>query len=399
MFVSNSDNLGATLDLDILTYFAKAGAPFMMECCERTENDKKGGHLALRNADGQLVLRESAMCADEDEAAFQDITKHRYFNTNNLWIRLDKLKEIINENGGFIPLPMIKNKKTVDPKDDSSQPVFQLETAMGAAIECFSGATAIVVPRTRFAPVKKCDDLILLRSDAYVLENNKPVLNKLCGGKAPTISLDSKKYKLVGALEEATQGGIPSLVKCDKLKITGSVRMSKGTKFVGSVNIVNKSDEPKFVPTGEVTGDLDLTDAVGAGPLKATKVSTSPIAGQEPGTSGLRKKTKLFMSPNYLENFVQSAYESIQESGTDLSGGSLLIGGDGRYYNPQAIQTIIKMGVANGVKRFWVGENGLMSTPAVSATIRERGPVWQKAYGSFILTASHNPGGPEEDFG
>jgi len=105
------------------------------------------------------------------------------------------------------------------------------------------------------------------------------------------------------------------------------------------------------------------------------------------------------MSPNYLENFVQCAFDSIKESGTNVSEGSLLVGGDGRYYNPEAIQIIIKMAAANGVKRIWVGENGLMSTPAVSATIREKGPVWQKSYGAFILTASHNPGGPDEDFG
>ena len=98
MFVSNSDNLGASLDLNILSYFAASDAPFMMECCKRTPNDKKGGHLAKRVSDGQLILRESAMCADEDEEAFQDITKHRFFNTNNLWIRLDKLKEIISSN-------------------------------------------------------------------------------------------------------------------------------------------------------------------------------------------------------------------------------------------------------------------------------------------------------------
>ena len=78
MFVSNSDNLGATLDMKILTHFATTETPFMMECCERTENDKKGGHLAVRNSDQQLILRESAMCADEDEPAFQDITKHRF---------------------------------------------------------------------------------------------------------------------------------------------------------------------------------------------------------------------------------------------------------------------------------------------------------------------------------
>ena len=399
MFVSNSDNLGASLDLQILSYFAKSDAPFMMECCERTPNDKKGGHLAMRNSDQQLILRESAMCADEDEAAFQDITKHRYFNTNNLWIRLDKLKEIIIANGGFIPLPMIMNKKTVDPKDDASQKVIQLETAMGAAIECFKGATAIVVPRTRFAPVKKCNDLLLLRSDAYMIENNKPVLNPECGGKAPTMALDSKKYKLVGALEAATEGGIPSLVKCTKLKISGLVRMTKNTKFVGDVSITNSSDEAKLVPSGEVTGDLDLTDAVGLGSLKRKAISTSPIDGQKPGTSGLRKKTKLFMGENYLENFVQSAFDAIKESGTIVSEGSLLVGGDGRYFNPEAIQTIIKMAVANGVKRVLVGQDGLMSTPAVSATIRERGPTWKKAFGAFILTASHNPGGPDEDFG
>jgi phosphoglucomutase len=401
MFVSNSDNLGATLDMKILTHFAQTDAPFMMECCERTENDKKGGHLALRISDNQLVLRESAMCASEDEPAFQDITKHRFFNTNNLWIRLDKLKEIIDKFGGFIPLPMIKNAKTVDPKDDSSQKVVQLETAMGAAIECFQGATAIVVPRTRFAPVKKCDDLLLLRSDAYIIDENFiPVLNPGCGGKAPIISLDSKKFKLVGNLEAATVGGIPSLVNCKRLTIKGSVRMSNKTQFVGDVSITNSADESKFVPAGKVVDTkIDLTDAPGLGKLKADVVKSKPISGQKPGTSGLRKKTKEFMQEHYLNNFVQSTFDAIKASGTDVSVGSLVVGGDGRYFNKEAIQTIIKMGVANGVTRFWIGQNGLLSTPAVSAVIRERGPVWQKAFGAFILTASHNPGGPEEDFG
>jgi len=127
MFVSNSDNLGATLDLQILTYFANTDTPFMMECCERTENDKKGGHLAIRKSDNQLILRESAMCAPADERDFQDIGKHRFFNTNNLWVRLDKLKEIVDKFGGFIPLPMIKNLKTVDPQDDKSQALSSLK--------------------------------------------------------------------------------------------------------------------------------------------------------------------------------------------------------------------------------------------------------------------------------
>jgi len=400
MFVSNSDNLGATLDLKILTHFATTDASFMMECCERTENDKKGGHLAVRNSDQHLILRESAMCADEDEDAFQDITKHRFFNTNNLWIRLDKLKEIVDKFGGFIPLPMILNSKTVDPKDDNSQKVVQLETAMGAAIECFDGASAVIVPRTRFAPVKKCNDLLLLRSDAYIITDDfRPLLNPACGGAAPVVDLDSKKYKMVGQLEEATKDGVPSLVDCKRLKIKGVVRMGRSTRFVGDVSITNTSDESKFISGKIENATLDVSGEVGLGALKPTSVATAPIAGQKPGTSGLRKKTKEFMSENYLNNFVQSVLDAVVAGGTNLSEGTLVVGGDGRYYNDQAIQTIIKMGVANGVKRFWVGQNGLLSTPAVSAMIRERGPVWQKAFGAFILTASHNPGGPEEDFG
>jgi len=96
---------------------------------------------------------------------------------------------------------------------------------------------------------------------------------------------------------------------------------------------------------------------------------------------------------------VQSTFDAVRENGTSLSRGSLVIGGDGRYYNNDAIQCIIKIGVANGVKRFWIGKDGILSTPAVSAIVRERGPLWHKAFGAFILTASHNPGGPDEDFG
>lgn len=265
MFVSNSDNLGATLDKSILAHFASSKAPFMMECCERTENDKKGGHLCKRKRDGQLMLRESAMCADEDESCFQDITRHRFFNTNNLWIQLERLQEIVNKSGGFIPLPMIKNKKTVDPKDDTSTKVLQLETAMGAAIECFDGAIAITVPRTRFAPVKKCDDLILLRSDAYVItDDSRVMINPECkDGKAPVVGLSKKEYKLVDKLEDATKKGIPSLVQCERLTIKGKVLMSSKCTFVGKVEIINESDEPKTVPQRSIENEtLDLTNEV-----------------------------------------------------------------------------------------------------------------------------------------
>lgn len=133
--------------------------------------------------------------------------------------------------------------------------------------------------------------------------------------------------------------------------------------------------------------------------LQISNLPTQPIEGQKPGTSGLRKKTKEFEEGLYLHNFVQSTFDALAKEGVDVTDGGLLIGGDGRYYNDVATQVIIKIAAANGVRRVVVGQNNLLSTPAVSAIIRERGPRWQKIFGSFILTASHNPGGPDEDFG
>jgi len=405
MFVSNSDNLGATLDVDLLSYFASNNFPFMMECCQRTEADKKGGHLAARASDGQLLLRESAQCAKEDDASFQDISKHQFFNTNNLWVRLDMLKKLMDSRGGFVPLPTILNGKTVDPQQDTSTPVWQLETAMGAAIECFPGASAVCVSRSRFAPVKKCSDLLLLRSDAYVVDASSVlVLDAACGGVAPIVDLDDKKFKMVQHLEAATRGGYPSLVGCKKLTVKGEVWLSARNVFRGTVTVVNTSSEPKVLPPGVYENTtIDLTASPGLGPLRPSSLSTTPFDDQKPGTSGLRKKTKTFQNGLYLHNFVQSTFNALTESsdgsGTDVTDGALLVGGDGRFYNPEATQVIIKIAAANGVRRIVVGQDGLLSTPAVSAIIRERGPQWQKAFGAFILTASHNPGGPDEDFG
>jgi phosphoglucomutase len=124
------------------------------------------------------------------------------------------------------------------------------------------------------------------------------------------------------------------------------------------------------------------------------KVPTKPFEGQRPGTSGLRKKTRVFMQPNYLENAVQSIFNVIRETAGDFGQHVLVIGGDGRYYNHEAIKIIINMAVANGFGKLLVARGGLMSTPAVSAVIRRRG-----ALGGLILSASHNAGGIDEDFG
>merc|ERR1719159_1760417 len=105
------------MDLKILTHFAKRKAPFMMEVATRTDADKKGGHLAKENATGNLLLRESAQCPDEDEKEFQNVDKYKFFNTNNLWVDLEALKAQFEKHSGCIPLPVMKNGKTVDPRD------------------------------------------------------------------------------------------------------------------------------------------------------------------------------------------------------------------------------------------------------------------------------------------
>ncbi len=234
-FVSNSDNLGAQLDTRFLRWFAESGAPFVMEVTRRTEADKKGGHLATRRADGQPLLREVAQCPDEDIPAFQDITKHRYFNTNNLWIRLDALRDYLAANGGVLPLPVIRNVKTVDPRDGATPKVYQLETAMGAAIQCFPGARAVCVPRSRFFPVKTCSDLLLLRSDAVEInEAGMMSLAPECGGVAPVVSLDSKLYKLVDSLDAL---GVPSLKHVTRLTVKGEHHFEDGEALSGEVSI------------------------------------------------------------------------------------------------------------------------------------------------------------------
>ena len=189
--MSNSDNLGAVLDPRILAWFAAEGLPFAMEVADRTEADRKGGHIARRR-EGGLVLREVAQTADEDLDAFQDVERHRFFNTNNLWLDLEVLARVMDERGGVLGLPMIVNRKTVDPTDKSSTPVIQLETAMGAAIDVFDGAQALRVPRSRFIPVKTTNDLLVLRSDAYELRGDGRVaLAAQRDGAAPLVDLGS----------------------------------------------------------------------------------------------------------------------------------------------------------------------------------------------------------------
>ena len=249
LFVSNSDNLGASLDLKVLSYFAESGKPFLMEVAERTASDSKGGHLARKG--NRLLLRESAQCPKEDSGFFQDIHRHRFFNTNNLWIRLEALKQLLGANNGFVPLPLIKNQKTVDPRDANSAPVIQLETAMGAAIQCFENSGALVVPRARFAPVKTTSDLLALRSDAYDLTEDWRIVLAPKRQHPPAIDLDPKFYKLVDQLDVKLKEGVPSLKDCEELTVRGPILFNSHNVFAGKVSVNNESAQPKALPPGE----------------------------------------------------------------------------------------------------------------------------------------------------
>lgn len=253
-FVANVDNLGAVLDPRILRWVAREKIPFLMEVAQRSAADRKGGHLA-RRPDGGLVLRELAQTPESDMAAFQDTARHRYFNTNTLWIDLRRLHELLAVRRGVLGLPMIVNPKTVDPTDPASTPIVQLETAMGAAIDVIDGARALCVPRSRFAPVKTTDDLLGLRSDAYALAEDGTI--GLAGGRssAPLVRLDPAHHRLIDGFEARFPAGPPSLVGASRLTVHGDVRFGAGVVVRGDVEVVNDG-----------TGQLVIQDGAQLGP-------------------------------------------------------------------------------------------------------------------------------------
>jgi UTP--glucose-1-phosphate uridylyltransferase len=259
-FICNSDNLGAGIDEGLLGYFSDKRFPFMMEVAEKTPSDIKGGHIA-RHRNGRLILREAAQCPSEEIAAFQDIRRYRFFNTNNIWVNLEFLKDLILKHR-FIDLPMIVNPKTVDPRDEKSPPVYQIETAMGSGISLFEGAAAVNVPRARFLPVKTCNDLLAVRSDCYVYSEREglklnSVRESAGRGEAIKVKLDSKYYGKFDLLEERFKEGEPSLVECDALTINGDVRFEKGVVIRGAVTLTNPGPAPAVIKAGTII-DRDL---------------------------------------------------------------------------------------------------------------------------------------------
>jgi UTP--glucose-1-phosphate uridylyltransferase len=259
-FIHNLDNLGARMETALLGYFAEHQFPFMMEVAEKTPADIKGGHLA-RHHNGRLILREAAQCPQDEIAAFQDISRYRFFNTNNIWINIESLKALFAKEH-TIHLPMILNPKTVDPRNESSPPVFQIETAMGAAISLFEGTTAVRVPRSRFFPVKSCNDLLALRSDCYVLGEKETLQinpKRIAANRPDTIKvrLDPKYYGKIDLLEKRFQNGLPSLVDCESFSIQGDVYFEGNVTIKEAVSIKNNLNTPAVIKKGTII-DQDL---------------------------------------------------------------------------------------------------------------------------------------------
>jgi UTP--glucose-1-phosphate uridylyltransferase len=231
--VSNSDNLGAAPNAALAGWFARTGAAFATEITPRTPMDLKGGHIAVRTADNQLILRETAQTPSEDMVYFTDPNRHPHTHCNNLWFDLIALRHKLQETSGVLGLALIRNSKTVDPSDATSPQVYQLETAMGAAIESFEGSQAVVVPRTRFLPVKTTRELALLRSDVFAMGEDfvpRPQVSPL-----PVISL-SEYFTTLTDFDQRIPHPL-SLRDATSLTVEGDWSFGRGVRIVGEVHL------------------------------------------------------------------------------------------------------------------------------------------------------------------
>lgn len=252
--ISNADNLGSAPNPTIAQWFEDSGASFAAEVVQKTEADRKGGAQVVRN--GQIIQRETAQIAPEDMEAASDINVHRFFNANNLWIRISALQELIAKNDGVVALPLIKNYKTVDPTDKTSTPVVQIECAMAAAIELFPDAVAVHIDRSRFLPVKTTNDLLLLRSDIYALTES---FNLRAQAVEPLITLDPAHYALINEFDARFPAGPPALSQAESLTVTGDWVFADNVTVVGAAKL--SSEDPTVqqeVPAGATITDQGI---------------------------------------------------------------------------------------------------------------------------------------------
>jgi len=261
IFVSNIDNLGATVDLDILSYILNpvdgVTKEFVMEVTNKTRADVKGGTLIQYN--GRLQLLEIAQVPKQHVDDFKSVSKFKIFNTNNLWINLKAVKRLIEKDA--IDMEVIVNPKLLD----NGLHVIQLETAAGSAIHNFEGSVGINVPRTRFLPVKKTSDLLLVMSNLYSLNSGSLMMNpKRSFPSTPLVKLGNQFDKVKNFLSRFD--GIPDILELDHLTVSGDVWFGRGVTLKGTVIIIANHGDRIDIPAGAilenkiVSGNLRILD-------------------------------------------------------------------------------------------------------------------------------------------
>ncbi|CAO1633268.1 unnamed protein product [Sympodiomycopsis kandeliae] len=257
IFVSNVDNLGATVDLNIYQHMIDSQAEFISEVTDKTKADVKGGTLI--DYEGIVRLLEVAQVPKEHLEDFKSIKKFQIFNCNSLWINLKAIKRVIDNDE--LDLEIIVNHKELP----SGEPVIQLETACAAAIKHFRGAKGVNVPRSRFLPVKACSDLMLIQSDLYSLEHGSLVMSQQrMFGQTPVVKLGDS-FKKVGNYQKRFKS-IPVIMELDHLTVSGDVVFGKGVHLRGTVIIVANEGSHITIPDGSIlenkliSGNLSVID-------------------------------------------------------------------------------------------------------------------------------------------
>merc|ERR1711988_343269 len=230
VFLSNIDNLGATVGLAILKEIIAESSEFIMEVTDKTRADVKGGTLI--NYEGHLRLLEVAQVPKDHLEDFKSVKKFNVFNTNNLWISLQSIKSAVEE-------------RTLDME------VIQLETAVGAAMKCFTKCKGINVPRSRFLPVKKTSDLLLIMSNLYKLNHGSLMMSpERMFLSTPLVKLGDEFKKVGDFLKRFAS--IPDILELDHLTVSGNVNFGKGVVLKGTVIIISNHGEQIDIPDGAV---------------------------------------------------------------------------------------------------------------------------------------------------
>ena len=248
VFIANSDNLGAVVDLKILHHLIQKKNEYCMEVTPKTLADVKGGTLI--SYEGRVQLLEIAQVPDQHVNEFKSIEKFKIFNTNNLWVNLNAIKRLVEADA--LKMEIIPNPKEVD-----GVKVLQLETAAGAAIRFFNHAIGINVPRSRFLPVKATSDLLLVQSDLYTLQDGFVTRNSARKNpENPTIEL-GPEFKKVGSYLSRFKS-IPSILELESLKVSGDVWFGAGVVLKGKVTITAKSGVKLEIPDNAVIANKDI---------------------------------------------------------------------------------------------------------------------------------------------